>query len=489
MASTTRFTGRPRVVAWIVAVTAVGLTLMLIGISVSLRVTVSNAIQQSIAQETGEIRRFSTTALDPESGGAIATADRFVELYLARQQAEPSEIILGADAAGSVIGEQTGAEAPPFASIAPDLRARIMTAGSGGTETDPVHGPISWQNVPIHAQQGSGTIVDVVFHQPIEADTRGQLGLLALLALGSLAATGLVAWVVSGRILSHFDDYERAAAEAMDNPGLTFLPEAGGAEYVRLASATNTLLTHAEEAVESERQFSEDLAYELRTPLGIVHHSLEQPGHTSEQQAHTYARVRSEVARLRRLVDDLVVVNRADRADYVRPVPGVDVAAYIEAFCSAYAEGVLEQDGADVTVRAGELVPGARATIDEPRLARALDELVENAVAASAPGSEVVLNTEVSTRRDGTERVRIDVVDSGRGIPEEDRGRVTRPFQRASNDPEPGAGLGLAVADGLVRAMDGRLRLREGPDGVGTIARIELPLDPADEAIGTDETV
>lgn len=475
---TSPFAGRPRIVAWITAVTALGLLLLILAVSVAMRATTRAEINDSIAQEAGEIRRFSMTGVDPSTGQPFATASRFIEVYLERQQAERAELLVGGVRGGpQLTAEERGPEAAGFTELDSATREQVLQPGSQGTVTTVANGVISWQTVDIEGPDTAGFISVIAFHDPQEDRTRAQLGVLVLLALGALVATGVAAWIVSGRLFSHVLQFEHSVAAVADRPTVTRLPEEGNEEYVRLATATNRALVAAEEAAERDRQFAEDLSLEFRTPLAILRGSLEQPGETVAQRDITRHRVLTEVIRMQDVVSDLVVLNRADRPDYVQPTPGLDVEQFAAELVESWQERLGESGHAEMRVALGDVAEGLAAPIDEPRLARVLDEIIKNALHASERGSTVLLGTAVRTDADGRHWAIFDISDTGRGVPEDERALIRERFARASNDPDPGIGLGLAVADRLVMAMRGTVRVRGNDDGPGSTVRVEIPAD------------
>jgi signal transduction histidine kinase len=126
-------------------------------------------------------------------------------------------------------------------------------------------------------------------------------------------------------------------------------------------------------------------------------------------------------------------------------------------------EITLRQDRAAEIVRADEL-----------RLRQVLINLITNAIRYDVPGGCV----EVGTEHD-EHAVTIRVRDTGPGIPASMLDRLFIPFDRlgAESGPEQGAGLGLALARGLVEAMDGRLTIESQP-GTGTTSAAVLPTAP-----------
>ena len=500
--------GRARIVAWIVAVTGMGLTILVLGASFALRANMASGISIALDQEAGEVHRFSAEAVDPDTGRPFATAHDFITTYIARQQPAPDEILVGSSLASSADGApptaRSGRSAPRFDALDAEAQQAVSQPSSSGTLATAAHGRISWHNVEVRAPDGRGYVAVVEMHQGRENELLRQIGLLAFLALCSLMATGLAAWLVSGRIRMPIEHFEQLALEAADRPGLTRLPERGGGDELRLARAANALTRSAEQAVEREQQFSDDLTHGVRTPLAIVRGTLEQPGATAEQQAISRDRAIGELHHLEGLIDSLVLLGRADRPDFFQVVEGVDVDAFTQAFVAAWAQELTDEggdrDGDGVGDSVGDrayVVVGETAAVvaalDEPRLAQALDELVANALDASAPGGTVTVSSQVTVDAAaaqlpasgdgaaagaGTESearvVSFFVTDTGRGVPEREYELVSERFARASNDPDPGEGLGLAVAAKLAEGMGGRLTLSPGPDG-GTTARLDVP--------------
>jgi two-component system, OmpR family, sensor histidine kinase KdpD len=118
---------------------------------------------------------------------------------------------------------------------------------------------------------------------------------------------------------------------------------------------------------------------------------------------------------------------------------------------------------AAVVVDVAETLPLVLA--DPALLERAIANLVENALRHSPPGGKVRVEAD---RADDVVELRI--VDRGPGIPERERERVFRPFQRLSDSGPEGTGLGLAIARGFIEAMGGTLTIDDTPGGGTTVA-------------------
>jgi two-component system sensor histidine kinase KdpD len=138
----------------------------------------------------------------------------------------------------------------------------------------------------------------------------------------------------------------------------------------------------------------------------------------------------------------------------------------------------LGDHGRAVQVEVPETLPRVHA--DPGLLERAVANVVANALAWSPPDRPV----QVSAARHG-DRVELQVIDHGPGIPAGDRGRLFQPFQRLGDASGGGVGLGLAVARGFLDAMHGQILPEDTPGG-GLTMRIRLPIADSQAGQGPD---
>lgn len=487
--------GRARVVAWIVGVSAVGLLVMLVALVVALRWTVTDGIQDSINQERDEIAAFAETGVDPETGQPFNTPERFVELFLDRQRAEPTELLFGGTAGTPVIGQLSGAAAVPVEALAPATREALSVPRSNGSVVDPAHGRISWSNVGITTPEASGFVVMAVLHEHYDQRVTSQAILLSLLALASLAATTAVAWILAGRILGHTAEFDAAVRASLRGGGLARLPENGSDEYAGLARGANELVRRSDRLVNRERRFTDDVTFALRTPLTVMEAGLRHPAGTEEDRRATLHHVAEEATRVRGLVDDLVILSRLQQEDLVLDPRPVDVGTLVTTGAQAWHERLGDDDGLLLDLHASE--EALVAVTDAGRLVQVLEEALDNARHAvlHAAGSdrprdlaalsplERTLSVHVHREeREGGPFAVVEVVDRGRGVPDEEREEVFERLAGASNDPYPGNGLGLPVASLLMRALGGGYELESSGPGDGARVRLWVPL--AEEAEG-----
>jgi len=216
-----------------------------------------------------------------------------------------------------------------------------------------------------------------------------------------------------------------------------------------------------EEVRRRQAEFTADASHELRTPLSVIEAEVEL-ALSEPQDADEYVgvlrRVAGEGRRLRRIVDDLLWLARADR-DPSAPPPGgpTDLVTAVAA-CTERFRGVAETRGVTLGVE-GAAGPPVAVPVEADLLDRLCGVLVDNACKFAGDGGRV----DVAVRSAGT-RAGLLVDDSGPGIAPEDRPFIFDRFHRADDSLE-GTGLGLAIADSVVRATRGSWVVGEAPSG------------------------
>ncbi len=271
-------------------------------------------------------------------------------------------------------------------------------------------------------------------------------------------------------------------------------------EEVRvLAEAFNHMLDRLADAFAGQRAFVADASHELRTPLTVVRGQLEllalDENPTAAEVRRVSELVQAEIRRISRLVDDMLDLAKAERAELLRS-QNVDLQTFVNDLW----------DGASILGdRRFQLGPIPAGTLhaDPDRLAQALRNLIANAVAhTGAPDGLVRLTARVidtapesaahtaadplRPSRDGNARVRFLVDDDGPGIPVDQRELVFGRFHRtdaARNRAYGGAGLGLAIVRAIAQAHGGWVRANASPEG-GARMELELPgFNPAADPV------
>jgi two-component system OmpR family sensor kinase len=307
--------------------------------------------------------------------------------------------------------------------------------------------------------ESAGTRVRLGAGESLDNVTRAQRSIArAFLIAGALAvALVLIASYLAGAVVSAPLRRMARVAARVDDGDLKprmHLPPSAGREIRVLADAFNHMLDRLAAAFANQRDFVADASHELRTPLTVIGGQLEvlagQTAPSREEIQRVQRIVRAEIARTSRLVDDMLLLASSEHEGFLRRQT-VDLRRFLEDLWSATTAG---------RERHFELgrVPTGELECDPDRLAQALRNLIDNAVAhTAAPDGHVCLDTAVLA--DGV--VRFTVSDDGPGIPEAQRERIFERFHRtdaARDRVAGGAGLGLAIVRAIAAAHGGRVR-------------------------------
>lgn len=276
----------------------------------------------------------------------------------------------------------------------------------------------------------------------------------------------VVAWRVIGATLRPVEALRAGAAEitAAGRPASLPVPTSRD-EVHRLAVTLNDMLDRLETARTRQRAFVADAAHELRSPLANLRTQLEVAQHLGDRTdwPAVAGDLLADTRRLSRLVDDLLLLARADDAE---PREGgsepVELSGLLRAVADRYpAPPVSVADGPP------------RWTAGEPEgLRRVVANLVDNAVRHART------RVELAVTGDGPHQL-VTVTDDGPGIPAAQRERVFDRFTRlddARDRDVGGAGLGLAIVRELVRRHGGTVRLVDARPGLR--AEVRLPAAP-----------
>jgi len=232
-------------------------------------------------------------------------------------------------------------------------------------------------------------------------------------------------------------------------------------ELERLATSFNHVLERLGSALATQRRFMADASHELRTPVSIMRTAadvtLSQPVRDEEDYREALATVSQQTSRLTRLVDDMLVLARADAGGYPVIMAPVDLTGVVH---DCIRELTVRADDKAIAIRS-ELEPIALRG-DEALLRRMLSNLLGNALTYTPRGGTVTVT--LARSDDG---VVLRVADTGPGIAPEDRERVFERFVRLdAARTTGGAGLGLAIARWVAEAHGGGVRiLSSGPGG------------------------
>jgi signal transduction histidine kinase len=290
------------------------------------------------------------------------------------------------------------------------------------------------------------------------------------------AAVGFVLSLIGGVVISR-SAAQRAEQLARTTEGVMAgdltrrAPVQGsGDEFDRLSEQLNAMLAKLERLVISSRSAGDSIAHDLRSPLTRLRNRLEAGLKDDEGPRAALVKSIDDVDSLLETFNAVLRLSRV-QAGATGSFRRTDLRGMVDELAELY-QPVCEEKGLTWVYEArGELFVLA----DSHLIAQALSNLLDNAVKYTPSGGAV----RMSAHHDAQGDVVISVVDSGPGIPAQDRERVIERFVRLEQSrSEPGSGLGLSLASAVAEAHSGKLVLADGngPPGLpGLKASIVLP--------------
>lgn len=313
---------------------------------------------------------------------------------------------------------------------------------------------------------------------PARGGDRGFLPLfnvtLAIAGLVSVLGIVFVSASIAGRLTRPLRDVAAAARRLEAGDGSARATGGDDLESTELAEAFNAMADRLERSEMLRRRAASDIAHDLATPATVLESQLQAmiDGVVPNDLAGLEA-ARSAAAGLGGVIADIDDLARAEAAPLQARPAAVDLAAAIPELALAL-DGLARDRSARLEI---DVADGSVAWADPGDLARALRNVVANALSHSPVGGVV----SVTTERAGA-NIRIRIADQGPGIAPDDVSHVFERFYRAdtsrANDPATGRptglGLGLTIARELLSASGGRIGVeRTGPDG--TTFLLEVP--------------
>ncbi|MEX1140914.1 MAG: HAMP domain-containing sensor histidine kinase [Thermoleophilaceae bacterium] len=466
---TTAFRGaRTRILASFLILLTFSTAATVLVIRQILLVRLDGEVRDTLVQETEEFEQL-VRGRDPATGEPFGSdLRRIFTVFLDRNVPDDDEAIF------TIIDgepyESIGGGRFPIRALAERERwASVRTPTQKDVETSA--GPARYLAVPIRfGGEIRGHFVVAEFMRGDIEEVSAAVRVAAIVSGSVLLIAALLSYFAAGRVLAPLRALGDTARSIHETDLSRRIAVEGDDEVAELARTFNAMLDRVEAAFETQRDFIRDASHELRTPITIVGGHLELMGDDPDERRATTELIMDELDRMARLVDDLLLLARAERSDFLQ-LDSVD----------------LEELGDELLAKASALAPrdwrlDARAAgtieADRHRLTQAAMALADNAAQHTADGDRIALGIAVEDAW-----VRIWVSDTGPGVPLQDRVRIFDRFARGRSGPRPsdGSGLGLALVKAIAEAHGGSVKLESRP-GAGAVFSVRIPRRPGPAA-------
>ncbi len=331
----------------------------------------------------------------------------------------------------------------------------------------------------------SGSVLQIVYLATPLPDT----GLTALpvevrwqfagVLLAAVLLAGAAGLLLARRISHPLAELAQAASGVAAGDLTQKVPEDKSIhELSTLSQAFNTMTANLRQSDQAKTAFISDVSHELRTPLTVIKGTIEtlEDGAMDDLAARGpfLASMNRETERLIRLVNDLLVLTRADASALNLQLRSLDLAGLARSRCEQLGRRAAQRRVRLVVEAVNPTGDAVNYSInaDPDRLAQVLDNLLDNAIRYAPPESAVT----VTLSREGSQ-VACQVADTGPGIPALHLPFIFERFYRvdpARGRGQGGSGLGLAIVRSLVQAHGGRVSAAS-EEGHGTAITFWLP--------------
>ena len=433
-----------------------------------------NSVQQTMYRRfssiSGQLKMYTGDTAQKASASRSVALRRMVEQFSDKDKYE----FMLLDSYGSVIASSSGTDAEGILTSADFEQAQETGDGMG---------------VAIYRTDSNEMVMAVCCLVPYAAEDVAAMRLVTSLTLvqNQLKNVFLISIVVVIAILGFtvasglyfvrsivvpLGQVERTAASIARGELDVRLPVTGDArdEVDRLRGTINRMAEGLEETEKMKNEFISSVSHELRTPLTSIRGWVETLRTLDDPEDENYRKgleiINNETARLYNMVEELLDFSRLQNGRLKMSCHPLDLVAELTdavLFCEAR----IQREGLLLSYsEPEEMIP---VYADPNRLRQVFINILDNAIKYSAPGGRITVKI-----WQGEYKAFIEIIDQGRGIPPEDLENVKTKFYKGSNSVR-GSGIGLALVDSIMTALDGTLDLKSTL-GRGTVVTLGLPI-------------
>ncbi len=277
-------------------------------------------VDDALVQETREFRRLAEDGRNPETGELFGDDVRAIfDVFLSRNvPGEEEAFYTYVDGAAYEQNFAPALEERRLDQI--DALASTTATRRGEFELED-ETRFRYVAVPVEDTRGRPRgVFAVVIDLDGELDEVNEALQIAVgVNVGVLILASMLAWVIAGRVLEPLRLLRDTARSISESDLTRRIPVEGEDELADLARTFNEMLDRLEEAFGSQKAFISDAGHELRTPITIIRGHLDVMGDDPEERRETLELVGDELDRMSRLVNDLLLLAKAPRPDFLQP--------------------------------------------------------------------------------------------------------------------------------------------------------------------------
>lgn len=261
---------------------------------------------------------------DPRTGAPFAgDLPAIFDVYYSREVPDEGETLL-AFVEGDLYASRRAQDAASPEELEDATRYWLSLSEREQGSLDTPGGTSRYVALPVEGADGTdGLFVVANFPTFERAEIDEAVRTQSIIQVGVFVVASLLALILAGRVLRPLGDLAVAAREISETDLGKRIPVRGRDEASQIAATFNAMLARLQRAFRDQRQFLDDTGHELRAPLTIIrgHVELIELDEEPETRRATAALVLDEIDRASRLIDDLLLLARAEQPDFIRPAP------------------------------------------------------------------------------------------------------------------------------------------------------------------------
>ena len=426
---------------------------------------IGDEVQETLTAQVESLRTIAGD-IDPVTGDPVRGDLRALfDSFLARERPLADGVLVA-----FVEGEQyrTSPQGVDIARLFAELGTLATIRSPAEGEIDTRAGTARFVGIPVRVGGERGALVAAKLLAGERDRVEDALRIALATSLVVMLLASLFIWLATSRAMAPLHALSHATRTITETDLSGRVSVRGADEIAGLGRTFNGMLDRLETAFADQKEFLADVGHELRTPITVIRGHIETLGDDPAERHEATTVVQDELDRMSRLVDDLLLLARADRPDFLHLEPlDLDLLTN-DLFTKMRTLGERRWSLEGIGV--------GLVHADPHRLTSAVMNLAQNAVRHTRSGEAISFGSAMS---DGT--ARIWVRDEGPGIHPDEQERIFERFAHTGVAPGGGAGLGLAIVRAIADAHGGQVEL-ESRLGLGATFTIVLPVDEPDPA-------